>query len=495
MLDYVINKTKAYLNNMPKTKRKKIGQFFTGRETAKFMASLFSLPQKEHLDILDPGAGSAILAVALIERLTQESNVKSVSLTCYETEPAILDLLKNNLDYVKSIVDFKFDYKIITQNYITSQQQPTAFADLVIGNPPYLKVNRLAAEAIAMNHVVHGAPNLYFLFAARSIENLKNTGELVYIIPRSWTSGAYFKKFRNFLFKRASIRNIHLFICRDKVFEHEAVLQETMIIKLKKQVNQSDNIIISSSETSLDFSNLQHIIVPSDLVIGKDDNKYVYLVTNKEEVDVLRRLSIFHNTLPSLDLRMKTGLTVDFREREHLMDAPSDDNIPMFFAQHLQDGKIVFPIGKYGEYLDTRKSSLLQENINYLFVKRFTSKEENRRLQCSIYLKEDFPSYKQISTQNKLNFITRNKKELTKPMVYGLYCIFNSTLYDKYYRILNGSTQVNSTEVNTMPMPTLRGLIHLGEQLISNGDLSETTCDNILEEYLNDKDRRNEKVS
>ena len=80
-------------------------------------------------------------------------------------------------------------------------------------------------------------------------------------------------------------------------------------------------------------------------------------------------------------------------------------------------------------------------------------------------------------------------------MVYGLYCIFNSTLYDKYYRILNGSTQVNSTEVNTMPMPTLRGLIHLGEQLISNGDLSETTCDNILEEYLNDKDRRNEKVS
>ena len=66
MLDYIINKTTEYLDGMPKAKRKKIGQFFTGIETARFMASLFSLPQKEHLDILDPGTGSAILTSALI---------------------------------------------------------------------------------------------------------------------------------------------------------------------------------------------------------------------------------------------------------------------------------------------------------------------------------------------------------------------------------------------------------------------------------------------
>ena len=69
MLDYAINKTMEYLDGVPKTKRKKIGQFFTGLETARFMASLFSLPKKEHLDILDPGSGSGILTVALMERL------------------------------------------------------------------------------------------------------------------------------------------------------------------------------------------------------------------------------------------------------------------------------------------------------------------------------------------------------------------------------------------------------------------------------------------
>lgn len=495
MLDYVISKTQEYLDGMPKTKRKKIGQFFTSRETAKFMAGLFSVPKKEHLDILDPGTGSAILTAALMERLQQESSVKSVSLICYETEPAILDLLKDNLEYIKSIVRFDLDYTIITDNYVTSQQLPLAFADLVIGNPPYLKINRLAEEAQAMSHVVYGAPNLYFLFASRSIENLRDKGELVYIIPRSWTSGAYFKAFRNFLFKKTTIEHIHLFISRDKVFEQEAVLQETMIIKLKKEVGTAKEIVISSTETNNDFNNIQEITVPKKLVIGNDDNQYVYLVTNKDEVNVLDRLSVFHNTLPSLDMKMKTGLTVDFREREHLMDEPTNDNVPMFFAQHLKDGRITFPIGKHGEYIDTRKSGLLQDNTNYLFVKRFTSKEESRRLQSSIYLQDDFPTYKQISTQNKLNFITRNKKSLTKQMVYGLYCLFNSTLYDKYYRILNGSTQVNSTEVNTMPMPTLEGIVYLGQRLMASNDLTEKTCDRILEEYLDDEIRRSEKVS
>lgn len=495
MLDYVISKTQEYLDGMPKTKRKKIGQFFTSRETARFMAGLFSVPKKEHLDILDPGTGSAILTAALMERLQQESSVKSVSLICYETEPAILDLLKDNLEYIKSIVRFDLDYTIITDNYITSQQLPLAFADFVIGNPPYLKVNRLAEEAQAMSHVVYGAPNLYFLFASRSIENLRDKGELVYIIPRSWTSGAYFKAFRNFLFKKTTIEHIHLFISRDKVFEQETVLQETMIIKLKKEIGTANEIVISSTETNNDFNNIQEITVPKKLVIGNDDNQYVYLVTNKEEVNVLKRLSVFHNTLPSLDMKMKTGLTVDFREREHLMDEPANDNVPMFFAQHLKDGRITFPIGKHGEYIDTRKSGLLQDNINYLFVKRFTSKEESRRLQSSIYLQDDFPTYKQISTQNKLNFITRNKKSLTKQMVYGLYCLFNSTLYDKYYRILNGSTQVNSTEVNTMPMPTLDGIVYLGQRLMVSNDLTEKTCDGILEEYLDDEARRSEKVS
>ena len=67
--------------------------------------------------------------------------------------------------------------------------------------------------------------------------------------------------------------------------------------------------------------------------------------------------------------------------------------------------------------------------------------------------------------------------------MYGLYVIFNSSIYDTYYRILNGSTQVNSTEINAMPVPEIEIIQEIGRKLIKTKDLSESTCDKILEEY------------
>ena len=62
--------------------------------------------------------------------------------------------------------------------------------------------------------------------------------------------------------------------------------------------------------------------------------------------------------------------------------------------------------------------------------------------------------------------------------------LFNSTLYDCYYRILNGSTQVNSTEINSMPVPPMSIIEAMGKELIRVKDMSEKSCDNILRSYI-----------
>ena len=72
---------------------------------------------------------------------------------------------------------------------------------------------------------------------------------------------------------------------------------------------------------------------------------------------------------------------------------------------------------------------------------------------------------------------------MSECLVYGLYVLFNSTLYDEYYRILNDSTQVNSTEVNSMPVPDIESIQEMGKKLMRTKDLSESNCDLILEEY------------
>ena len=354
--------------------------------------------------------------------------------------------------------------------------------DLIIGNPPYKKIPKDAAEALAMPDVCYGAPNLYFLFAQMALFNLKDGSEMVYIIPRSWTSGAYFKAFRQKFLHEGALEHIHLFVSRDKVFEKESVLQETLIIKVKKTLIKPEHITITTTQSNHDFSEINTFTAPYSTVVSGDDC-YVYLVTNESEVEILNRLNQWNDTLPSLGLKMKTGLTVDFRNREALRDTAEDHAVPLFYAQHIRNGKVVFPIGKEHEYIVTTQPGLLQANANYLFVKRFTAKEEHRRLQCGVYLARKHSGYTTISTQNKINFIG-GLKTLSECVVYGLYVLFNSTLYDCYYRILNGSTQVNSTEINSMPMPPKSVIEAMGKELIQTRDMSETSCDRILRSYL-----------
>lgn len=489
----VCESTEGFINAIPKTQRKKYGQFFTSKETAEFMAGMFSIDcQNKHLSILDAGAGSGILSAALVARIQSLPQITSISLTCYETDDIILPLLEQNLRLIQEHSCIPVDFKLLNENYIISQEAEfnqwlqadanTAKYDLIIGNPPYKKLPKQAPEAKAMERICYGAPNLYFLFAAMGIFNLKEEGELVYIIPRSWTSGAYFKLFRQYLCQESILTQMHLFASRKKVFESEDVLQETMIIKLRKSKEKQPNILITSSANNRDFADKTSFLAAYESIVSPQDN-YVFLATNAADVAVLQALQGWRDTLPSIGLKMKTGLTVHFRNRELLQDERNANNVPLFYAQHIKEAKVIFPVGKEGEYIETSHAALLQENSNYLFVKRFTSKEESRRLQCAPYFASDYPDYHTISTDNKINFICGASK-LSESVVLGLFVIFNSTIYDQYYRLLNGSTQVNSSEINAMPMPPLHLLEAMGDKMASSKDFSITQCDHILGQYL-----------
>ena len=340
---------------------------------------------------------------------------------------------------------------------------------------------RKSEEAESMPTVVHGAPNLYFLFAAMSLFNLKDDAEMVYIIPRSWTSGEYFKAFRNYFLYYGRLMQIHLFVSRDKVFSQESVLQETMIIKVKKTDVTPDKVVISSTQTNNDFGDIKSIGVPYDAVVN-GDNLYVYLPTNDEDVRVIQVVNKYQKTLPDEGLKMHTGIVVDFRQWNELKKEPGKHTLPLFYSQNIRNGRVNHnPSGKEYDWIVDSVPGLIQKNKNYVFCKRFTAKEEKRRLQCGIYLAHDFPEYRFIGTQNKINYVDRtDKKEMSLPLTYGIFALLNSTLFDKFYRILNGSTQVNSTEINNIPVPPVEDIEEIGEQLIEADDLSTETCDSIM---------------
>ena len=133
MLEYVIQSTKEFLDEMPKEKRKKIGQFFTSKETAIFMASLFDLNNiPDSISILDPGSGTGILATALIQRILQYNKIRKVTLVCYENNPDVIPVLEGNMRYIMKNVNLDFDYEIREEDYLLSQSHD--FEEDVLAN-------------------------------------------------------------------------------------------------------------------------------------------------------------------------------------------------------------------------------------------------------------------------------------------------------------------------------------------------------------------------
>ena len=91
------------------------------------------------------------------------------------------------------------------------------------------------------------------------------------------------------------MEHIHLFVSRDKVFEKESVLQETIIIKAIRTAVKPQNVTITTTQSNADFSQKTVFHVPYDTVVSGED-KYVYLATNAEEVEVLKRLNRLPDT-------------------------------------------------------------------------------------------------------------------------------------------------------------------------------------------------------
>jgi adenine-specific DNA-methyltransferase len=488
----IYDNTTAYLNTISRVERKKIGQFFTPAAIAEYMSGL-SRSFNETVSILDPGAGSGILSAAIVDVLIVKG-IKEILLDVYENNSNILCLLKKNLIIIQQIARSKgveMRFNIFEDNFITVNQFawtgliPNQKYDIVIANPPYKKINKNDVEANIMQDIVYGQPNLYFLFIAMGAQLLKSGGECIYIVPRSFSSGMYFTAFRNYFLNTVQITNLHLFTSRESVGgSKDSVLQETVIFRaIKENVRPKDIEITESINEDCRIAN--RYSVAYDTCVKDDDNSFLFLPTSEEDTKVLDFVNQWPASLPELGYRMKTGIVVDFRETSWMRADNSGAVIPLLWAHNLYENRVRFPVEADGkpQYLYNTKETnrLKMKKGNYLLLKRFTSKEERKRIQCALLFEEDFSLYDAISTENHLNFITKLDGRMGKEEMYGLFVVLNSSYMDRYFRVLNGSTQVNANEINAMPFPVKNDLLQIGRTAIRFPSLTDIDCDGILE--------------
>jgi adenine-specific DNA-methyltransferase len=99
-------------------------------------------------------------------------------------------------------------------------------------------------------------------------------------------------------------------------------------------------------------------------------------------------------------------------------------------------------------------------------LRRFSAKEDERRLVAAPYLRDALPG-PVLGLENHLNFIHSEGGELPPRLAVALAALLNSSLFDAYFRLSNGNTQVSATELRALPLPPPPRLAALGRRLQS----------------------------
>lgn len=465
-----------------KTLKSSMGQFMTPSSTAQFMASLFSPVKGQPCRLIDAGAGIGSLSSAFLDRcVSGDLAFDSVAVSAFEFDASIHDHLRKTLAGYGDRIGASWaitggDFIEHAVNAIQFRTGPR-FTHAIL-NPPYKKVNtdsdcRLLARKVGLETV-----NLYTAFLGLVLELMEPGGEVVAIIPRSFCNGPYYRPFREFMFARAALCHIHVFESRNKAFKDDDVLQENVILRLRKGEPQGSVTVSTSGDDS--FKDLATYVHPFDKVVHPGDEQHFIHIPLAAADSELTAASAFSCSLADLGIGICTGPVVDFRLKDHLRQTPEPGGVPLLYANHLSTGELVWPV-------ESKKPNSIMVNAQserwlmpvgtYTVTRRFSSKEEKRRVVATVIPESAFPTYKQLGFENHLNVFHRQKKGLPVELARGLATYLNSTVVDEHLRRFSGHTQVNATDLRTIPYPTEKALIALGEWSIRHGKATQSEVD------------------
>jgi len=260
-------------------------------------------------------------------------------------------------------------------------------------NPPYYKIGADSPHAQIMQHIVHGQPNIYALFMALAAERLRPDGELIAITPRSFCNGPYFKTFRRWFLNHMSFKHIHLFESRTDTFRGANVLQENIITASQKTQNSQETIALTTSfGRNLPEKLPVQEILTRTIIDNSCGEQLIRVPENRNDLKIMELVDSWPKHFSLLDLRISTGPVVSFRSREYLRKSADNGNTAHLLSLHnVHPFKTIWPTAKNnrpgGFKICSGSLPLLLPTKNYVLLRRFSAKEEKRRLTASFFLK------------------------------------------------------------------------------------------------------------
>lgn len=478
-----------YTQRTDNSTRRQFGQYMTPLPIARTMARQYRSTRKT-VRLLDPGAGTGVLSCALCETLLNHKTTPDrLSITAFETDTFLATALRLVFEKLRHFADSQsceLVYNILTEDFILHHQNDLSSNhslftepskeqfDVVIANPPYFKIPKSDPRSKAAGMLVHGQPNIYALFMGVSAFLLRRKGKLVFITPRSFASGPYFRRFREIFFRIMQPEAVHSYVSRRTAFRRDRVLQENVIFCAVKEpdwqtTQTKTHLRLSASDgPENEDRNVARSVLVSSVLDFSSANIVLKIPTTDREQRILELTHEWGGSLEKYGLQVSTGPVVPFRATEFLRSTPGKQVVPLLWMHNVQPMKTNWPQQKNGKQQYIRHISdsrrLLIPLDTCILVRRFSAKEDKRRLIAAPVEPSDFAE-SLLGIENHLNYVRARKRSLTPELAWGIAAVLNSEFMNEYYRIVNGNTQVSATELREIPLPPLDAIEELGRTI------------------------------
>lgn len=465
---------------MPQDHRKRLGAHYTPPALCDELIGMATENGVDwcHAKVLDPACGGgAFLApvarrmIAHVESKREIDVLESIErrLEGYELDPFAGWLSKVFLDVVLGDLCVsagrRHRCKVSICNSLEKDRDREGF-DLVIGNPPYGRVQLPQSLRSKFARSLFGHANLYGLFTDHALRLTRKGGLIAYVSPTSFLSGEYFKSLRSLLAKEAPPVSLGFVTERKGVFDD--VLQETLLAVYLRQEHVSQGsvrLVTPKKDGAIETSSGGRFTLP------EDPREPWMIPRTKKHGALLRQIRAVPCRLSDFGYTVSTGPFVWNRHKLNLRTRKSEGSFPVVWAESVRSGgRFEFRASQRNHkpfFLPQQEEQWVVTDFNCVLLHRTTALEQNRRLIAAELPTAFIEEHGAVVIENHLNMVKPVVKAPTiSPAT--LAAILNSTVIDELFRCINGSVAVSAFELKSLPLPSMKYMERI-EQLVFDG--------------------------
>ena len=265
------------------------GAYYTPPSLANFIFKhvYTYLQEFEKINILEPSVGDGVF----IESLSRLNKYDQKNITFTAIEKYISELRKAE-QKSKNISNKNVLYSFINEDFLKFQDSLASRFQLIIGNPPYIKKNRLSKFQRNICKLIHKSVNLdeksfkniWSGFLIRCTQLLDNKGVLAFVLPSDLLQVKFSKEIKEYLISQ--FKRVEIFTFNELLFEQ--IGQDTILIFCYKNSNE-EGVFYSHIKNINSLESKDFFLQRNDSLTSSDI-KWTHNILSNDEISFLLKL-------------------------------------------------------------------------------------------------------------------------------------------------------------------------------------------------------------